>query len=450
MLQSHNLVFSDFDSEWYKRWANELKQTPKGKGKYALHSNKFWQNAIMAQALHERGVVKEGARAIGFGVGKERLPALFASYGVKVTATDQDFSKEKAKEWDNDQLAHGAFSLNEDGICSQKDFTNNVSFEAADMTKIPKKFHAKYDFVWSNCALGHLGSIPAGLGFIKNSLDCLKPGGWAVHTTELNVISDKRTVKDGSTVVFRLRDVYNLAKRLTSAGYVCAPYHYLHGDQKEDHRITLRPEWGNDYSKLLIGGHIATQMLLIVHKPVTKMSKKTMLLEQAKHYKAYRQNLKKHKQYLLNNTTLKLLGSGADAKHGNFTITPVRKEVSIQGSKHGNVVLEYSNKSKHPLTGVYESLYNVKPIVLGTDDPINHESPIATDSWFMPNRPTVHLVRKEAGRWVAADYIKPGEKFGFSVDYKINKEAKAQGKETFVVVQERGGVISDSKVNLTF
>ena len=49
-----------------------------------------------------------------------------------------------------------------------------------------------FDFCWSSCSLERLGSIEAGLNFIKASINTLKVGGVAVHTTEYNVSSNRR------------------------------------------------------------------------------------------------------------------------------------------------------------------------------------------------------------------------------------------------------------------
>lgn len=171
LLKSHSSRHRDFDSKWYKYWANALKQDSKHLGNFDLYANKFWQNAIMAQLLNNRNMLVPGNSAIGFGVGKERLLALFAQLGVIVEATDQDFTKENAKLWDNDQLAEGLFSLNNDGICDEAIFNQNVNFSPVNMERIPKRYYSNYNFLWSNCALGHLGSIDKGLNFITNSLE---------------------------------------------------------------------------------------------------------------------------------------------------------------------------------------------------------------------------------------------------------------------------------------
>lgn len=446
MLRSHSLVFSDFESKWYKKWAKSLKQTQIGNGPYHLKSNKFWQNAIMVQALYERGALKTGNSGIGFGVGKERLPALFASLGIKVTATDQDFTSKKAKKWDNNQLARGVFDLNEDNICTPDIFQENVTFLPVDMCNIPNKLNTKYDFVWSNCALGHLGSIPKGLKFIEDSLQCLKPGGWAVHTTEVNVLSSTVTSDSGATVVFRITDLYKLSVKLSKKGYVVTPFHLLAGDSKLDDRVSLDPVLGNDYSKIFINGHIASQMLLIIHKPFKRMSRLTILSNNIQHHKAYKKNQLVLKKIVSTNTTITLLQKSRGLKPSDYTVKPTKKLVELS-RKSDQVVIEYVNQSPYVLTGLHESLFNVKHIILGTNDPINRDSLLATREWYMASRPSLSMSKLTKSGWVKTPYVKPGERFGFVLPVNPRR-MKTGHTENFSVIQEGGGVIPGSNATL--
>ncbi len=449
-INSHSIVYRDFDTSWYKNWAKKLKQTEKGRGKYALYANKFWQNAVMVQALYERGALEKGKTGIGFGVGKERLPALFAGMGVKIMATDQDFTQAKAKMWDNDQLAEGAFSLNEDGICKPDLFKLNVEFSTADMLKIPKKFHGKYDFLWSNCALGHLGSIDSGLGFIKNSLQCLKPGGWAAHTTEFNILSNSETVSTGDVVIFRAKDIYKLCVDLTKSGNICSPFHFSPGKTKEDIRVSLRPEEGNDFSKILVYGHIASQIILIVHKPAGQISTLKQKLEIAKHYRSYRKNLREIKNMPVENPTIRQLLGSQRADLSRYSITPAKKAITVL-AKSKRIIVEYVNESALPLisvTGLQAVLINIKPIVLATHEPINRESKLYTKAWLSPNRPSAELYKRTNGSWQPVDYVEPGEPFGFVFEYS-NPRMKTDHTESFIVVQEGGGIIPGSNVDVT-
>jgi hypothetical protein len=227
-------------------------------------------------------------------VGTERLPALFASMGVDITATDQDFTTQKAKHWQQYELAENTNSLNKLKIASAKDFQEHVSFRPVDMTNIPKALNDGYDFLWSNCALGHLGSIPEGLRFITESTKCLKPGGYAVHTTEVNVLSNNKTVDSGDTVIFRPKDFFKLSKMLAEAGCEMEPVILDFGTTKDDLRVTMHPEFGNDHSKINFKKNLITQILLIIHKP--EEGKKVSPSKKA-HLVAYLNNLKSQKKF---------------------------------------------------------------------------------------------------------------------------------------------------------
>src|SRR6516165_8317918 len=71
---------------------------------------------------------------------------------------------------------------------------------------------------WGCCALEHLGSLDAGIRFVERSLDTLRPGGWAVHTTEFNISSDAATVERGSTVLYRKCYLKRLIENLQNYG----------------------------------------------------------------------------------------------------------------------------------------------------------------------------------------------------------------------------------------
>ena len=78
-----------------------------------------------------------------------------------------------------------------------------------DMNAIPDDL-GLYDLVWSCCALEHLGSPQAGLDFVLETLRLLKPGGVAVHTTELELTRRADTADYGNVVVYRSADLDRL------------------------------------------------------------------------------------------------------------------------------------------------------------------------------------------------------------------------------------------------
>jgi SAM-dependent methyltransferase len=179
---------------------------------------KLWEWCAIAQSLQERSMLQAGRSGMGFAVGHEPLPSLFASLGVRVIATDF-VSMEDGGAWGTTgQLATSLEEVHWPGLISKEDFASRVSFESVDMRNLPALDGQKLDFIWSSCALEHLGSLELGLRFILRSLAYLRPGGIAVHTTEYNVSSDDRTVEAGDTVLFRKRDIERLDRILRIRG----------------------------------------------------------------------------------------------------------------------------------------------------------------------------------------------------------------------------------------
>lgn len=55
--------------------------------------------------------------------------------------------------------------------------------------------------------------------FLLNQMECLRPGGIAVHTTEYNLSSNDKTVEEGETVIFRKKDIEELVQVMGDHGY---------------------------------------------------------------------------------------------------------------------------------------------------------------------------------------------------------------------------------------
>src|SRR4051794_11065597 len=61
------------------------------------HNRKVWEWCFALEAMQQSGLMAPGRSALGFGVGHERLPAILASRGMTVVATDQ--APESAGDW---------------------------------------------------------------------------------------------------------------------------------------------------------------------------------------------------------------------------------------------------------------------------------------------------------------------------------------------------------------
>lgn len=456
MLHSHAFLRSDLKTEWYTYWSKRLNQTESGRGNFALESNKFWQNAAMAQALSERGILADGRRGVGFGVGMERLPALFASLGAKITATDQDFTAQKASHWEDDQLAHGIQSLNLDGICPVAVFQENVSYRSVDMNNIPADLYGQFDFLWSNCALGHLGSIDNSKQFIINSLRCLKAGGWAVHTTEVNILSDRDTLETPDTVFFRQKDLFDLFKTLSLQGYVVSALNFYLGSDALDKLFTLKPVWGTEHSKILVNNYMATQIILVIKKP-ERSHRVTRSLQVAKHYMSYLMNLLRMRSYISGNTELReLIAMSVAAREINASdikITPKATTISVRLGRNETikVKLTYQNLSTAALFSPSGYFAGTRPLALATSGPVNRRSEFKSIDWYgEDNRLTYELsgASKKSNAFEPIEYVKPGQLFSVEFSISANNQKVNHYIESFCLVKEGDNVIPETEVTL--
>jgi SAM-dependent methyltransferase len=258
-LKSGLCTQEQLESEAFRAWLDRLREP------FRLH-RKFWEFGYIAQALHERGMLRPGRRGLGFGVGREPLPALFASLGCEVVASDQEPGSAEQSGWvATGQHAAGLDALNDRGICDPEAFRRRVAFRHVDMNAIPDDLRG-FDFTWSSCCFEHLGSIANGLRFLECQMDCLRPGGVAVHTTEFNLSSDAETIDDNDFVVlFRRRDILEMARRLSASGHDIE-LDLTPGDRVADRHVDVPPYAGAFHIRLEWDGFVTTSVGLIVRK----------------------------------------------------------------------------------------------------------------------------------------------------------------------------------------
>lgn len=250
---------ADFDASYFHFWTARL-------GEGLRYHRKLWEFVFICQSLWERGVVTEGKRGLGFGVGIEPLSAFFASRDCQVLATDLNTGTAVDMGWTStNQHAAGKEALRKPWVCPDTLFDRNVEFQECDMNNIPAEF-TDFDFCWSACALEHLGSIAQGLAFIERSVQCLKPGGWAIHTTEFNISSDEQTVDNEATVLFRRHDLEALAARLTAQGHFVAPFNFDPGSEAVDQYIDVAPYREQPHLKVALSGFAATSVGIIIQR----------------------------------------------------------------------------------------------------------------------------------------------------------------------------------------
>ena len=249
----------DYHADWFKYWCDQLGEKPN------FH-RKQWEYVYIMQALRERGCIEAGKKGLVFAAGTEPLPAMFASFGCSIVATDIFPKKGIEMGWENgNQLCFGVESLNTRQLCDDTDFHKLVQYRPVNMNDIPDDL-AGFDFNWSSCSFEHLGTLDKGFLFLKNQLKTLKPGGWAVHTTEYNISSNDKTQENNDTVIYRQRDIEYIINELRNDGHFVEELDLSLGGLPEDFMVDTEPHQQKVHLKLQVDKYVVTSIGLIIRK----------------------------------------------------------------------------------------------------------------------------------------------------------------------------------------
>jgi SAM-dependent methyltransferase len=270
----------DFSTHWYTTWVRRIAEGapplddhqkavwgPVWEGMHGrwMH-RKLWEWCAISQALDERGMLRNGRHGIGFAVGQEPLSSLFAATGASVLATDlvsQDSHWSTTR-----QMASSKRAIHWDGLLPWPDFEQRVQFASIDMCSLSSLPRSAFDFAWSSCSLEHLGNLDLGIKFVLDSMELLRPGGVAVHTTEFNISSDDETVETGDSVIYRRRDIENLDRVLRLKACGIEKLDFDPGSEPADLDFDRPPYYttGSPHLKLQLFGHVSTSLMLIIRK----------------------------------------------------------------------------------------------------------------------------------------------------------------------------------------
>ncbi len=246
---------SQFEEPIYDRICAEIAQDK-------LFHRKQWEYIYILRALEQLCVLQPGFSGVGFGCGKEPLAAVMAKRGVDVICTDIAPREKGDAYWGSTNVRDYFY----EGICSWEQFEKHVTFRAADMNAIPDDLGV-HDFVWSSCAFEHLGSLQHGIDFVLNANKCLRPGGVAVHTTELNIGSDEDTFESEGLSLYRRKDIRRLKSAIEAQGNVLLPINFNTGTRELDRYVDLPPFNRNKHLKLMVEEKFVTTSIgLIVLK----------------------------------------------------------------------------------------------------------------------------------------------------------------------------------------
>jgi hypothetical protein len=249
---------AQFDEPDYAAWCATIGEAPRP-------HRKQWEFCWILAALRAANVIRPGARALGFGVGTEPLPAMLAANGVEVVATDAPLEVIAGDGWQStNEHASDLMALFRRALIDEASFRARVTFRPVDMNAIPADLRG-FDACWSSCCFEHLGGIAQGLDFVENSLETLRPGGVAVHTTEFNLASNEATLETPGLSYFRRKDIEALLDRLAARGHTVWPLNLHPGDSPLDAYIDT-PPYALPHIKLEALGQVSTSIGLVVQR----------------------------------------------------------------------------------------------------------------------------------------------------------------------------------------
>lgn len=214
-----------------------------------------------------------GRRCLGFGVGREPVAVWLVSHGEAdlVVATDLAGTVDV---WDDtDQKARGVLDLLKAVGTKHIDSIRRLHFYSIDMDDIDPLRTADFDFTWSCGSMEHIGGKEALKRFYLRQFDCLRPGGWCVHTTEYDYENDPSNTLDAHDIcLLNDADIQDIATCVHNAGHQLLPIHtYLTPSSNPADTYVDRPPYcspGSYHLRVEVcnGAYRTTSVSLIAQK----------------------------------------------------------------------------------------------------------------------------------------------------------------------------------------
>jgi 2-polyprenyl-3-methyl-5-hydroxy-6-metoxy-1,4-benzoquinol methylase len=261
-MQHSNCMAQDFQHPRYFQLCKLIEQRP-------TWHRKQWEYVFILHHLERAGMLRPGKRGVGFGVGIEPLPSAFAQMGARVLGTDAPAEIGQSAGWVAGNEHSQKLSDMRMGWIPNDLFEARVCYQPCDMNSIDPDIR-DFDFAWSSCCFEHLGTIEKGLDFVRNSVEqCLKPGGIAVHTTELNMSSDADTVEESiETVLYRKSDLITFVDEMRNRGHDVAPVLIGQNAHALDFHVDVPPYSHNPHIRLQLAGYVTTSIGLLIRRGV--------------------------------------------------------------------------------------------------------------------------------------------------------------------------------------
>ena len=261
-MEHSNCLSQDFLHPRYFQLCKLIEQRP-------VWHRKQWEYVFILHHLERAGMLAPGKRGVGFGVGVEPLPSAFALMGAHILGTDAPPEIGQAAGWAAGNEHSSKLSDMRMPWIDERLFSAAISYQPCDMNNIDPAIKG-FDFTWSSCCFEHLGTLQKGLDFVRNSVEqCLKVGGVAVHTTELNMSSNTETIDESSeTVLYRKVDLEEFVDELRSRGHEVQPFIVGTAANALDFHVDFPPYKLNPHLRLKLAGFVSTSAGLVVRRGV--------------------------------------------------------------------------------------------------------------------------------------------------------------------------------------
>lgn len=241
----------DVKSAWFAYWTRELKCEVRAQ-------RKLWEMVTVLQAFYQAGVLTPGARAVGFGVGDQRLPSYLGALGLSVVAADQPGRANADQSWIPE-------------LVSREVFDAQVEVSDVDVRRLDDPTLRGFDACWSSGLLGQLDSFEQAEDTLMQAMDVLKPGGVAVHVADFAFAEPSPSVRPGA-LCFSRGFFEAVAKGLNGRGHTVAKLDFDLGRHPLDGYIDTEPfdetlfggRFDVPHLKVLSGGALRTSFAMIV------------------------------------------------------------------------------------------------------------------------------------------------------------------------------------------
>jgi hypothetical protein len=165
------------------------------------------------------------------------------------------------------QHAASVEALFMENLVPREAFDAHVRFRPLDMRRFGELEGQRFHFLWSSCAIEHLGSLADGLDFVEQSMALLEPAASrSIRPSSTCRPTTRRSRSDPtSPTAAAISNGSPIGSGVRPAAWRRS-ISMRHAPIRSRVRLSAIHEHGRRHLKLLLGDFVCTSMLLVVHK----------------------------------------------------------------------------------------------------------------------------------------------------------------------------------------